>query len=256
MQHAYPPYARWSISSYMNYYMTRLTGRHSVLKVIYLLNYSLVWGKGGKGPAFVTYEYTHSHLKYLQQEASYLNLRRACIPEQCLPLCSLPAGVCVLMESASASVCPHVLEKCGNFGKRWIFQNKISCVLIAGWPSRSGRSAGFAANWTTTPGRIGLSSHGNGILQNERGTAVFFVVLLSPVPIHKCEHTQCVFCFVLSFFWALWPSHFKLSIIEVVDTGTGFCLLLFHVFISIRTLHLGGGWLQMSCLISIGCFLM
>lgn len=51
-----------------------------------------------------------------------------------------------------------------------------SLVLFAGWPSGSGRSAGFATDWTTTPGRIRLSSHRNGIFQNERGTAVFFLL--------------------------------------------------------------------------------
>lgn len=82
-----------------------------------------------------------------------------------------------LHQFITASVCCHVLEKRGNFGKRQIFQNQICSVLIAGWPARSGRSAGFAANWTTAPSRIRLSSHGNGILQNERGTALVFFMM-------------------------------------------------------------------------------
>lgn len=150
------------------------------------------------------------------------------------------AEICI---GSSYPVCPHVLEKCGNFGKRWVFQIK-SLLFSAGWPSGSGRSAGFTANWTTTPGRIRLSSHRNGIFQNERGTAVFSLLHFLSINVNMYN----VLVVSVWDFWALWPSHFKLSGIRMAATGTDlFCLLAFHVLILICTLHLGGGWFQMSC---------
>lgn len=172
----------------------------------------------------------------------YLNLKcYLCTLEKHSPHVSLTTGMCILLGSALVhhTVCPHVLEKCGNFGKRWIFPNKISSVLFAGWPSGSGRSAGFAANWTTTPGRIRLPSHRNGIFQNEGGTAVFFLLCFLSINV-----TLYNVLFILVWdFWTLWPSHFKLSGTGIADTGTDlFCLPAFHVLILICTLHPGGGW--------------
>lgn len=117
-----------------------------------------------------------------------------------------------------------------NLARDGSWKIKICSVAVIGWPSRSGRSAGFAANWTTAPGRIRLSSHRNGILQNERGTAVlykssFSKLLSTNVKMKNVLGFSCLF--VLGCFWALWPSHFKLSVMGIVDTGTDlFCLFL------------------------------
>lgn len=123
IQHIYVSHARVLL---LHEILHGLTGKRDKSN---LSTESQPWVKGGKGPACVTYECTHSYLKYLQQakkapkfEESYL-----CTLEHHFPLCFIQswsvgtAGICI---GSSFLVCPHVLEKRGNFGKRWIFQNK------------------------------------------------------------------------------------------------------------------------------------
>lgn len=113
-------------------------------------------------------------------------------------------------------------------------------VFIAGRPSRSGRSTGFAANWKTTPGRIRLSSDRNGILQNERGSAVFFV-LLSPVFIHQHQYKPCVFGVVFLFEPCEYHAS-KWSVIGIVYIGIeSFLLFFLPVFVLLPVLNPRGG---------------
>lgn len=199
---------------YMKYSVTWLTGK----RVENNLSTEL---QGGKGSACATYECTHSYLKYLQQEKKAPKFEKSylCTLQHHFQLCFTHSWSETQLGSALVHHTLFALMFWRNvaiFGKRWNFQNKISSVLFAGWPSGSGRSAGFAANWTTTPGRIRLSSHRNGIFQNERGTAVFFLLLFLSINVNVYN----VLVVLLWDFWALWPSHFKLSGIGTADIGT------------------------------------
>lgn len=115
------------------------------------------------------------------RQRRHLNLRRViCALLNTISLCvSFRAGVWVLLGSALAHHSLFALmfwRSVAILARDESSKIKIPSVLFAGWPSGSGRPAGFAANWTTAPGRIRLSPHRNGIFQNERGNAVFFLL--------------------------------------------------------------------------------
>lgn len=116
---------------YMKYSMTWLTGKRVEST---LSTESQPWVKGGKGPACVTYECTHSYLKYLQQEKKAPKFEKSylCILEHHFQLCFThswsvcTAGICI---GSSYPVCPHILEKCGKFWQDG--SSKINSLLFS-----------------------------------------------------------------------------------------------------------------------------
>lgn len=230
---------------YMKYSMTWLTGKRVEGN---LSTESQPWVKGGKGPACVSYECTHSYLKYLQQERKAPKFAKSYLStlEHHFPLCFphswsvCTAGTCI---GSSQPVCPHVLEECGNFGKRWIFQNKISSVLCRVAFRK------WQISWICSELDDNTRQDQTLFSQEWHSSEWKRYCSVLPSPLLSINVNMYNVLFVLVWdFWALWPSHFKLSGIGIADTGTDlFCLLTFCVLILICTLHLGGGWFQMSC---------
>lgn len=102
------------------------------------------------------------------------------------------AEICI---GSSYPVCPHVLEKCGNFGKRWVFQNKISSVLCRVAFRKWQISWIYSELDDNTRQDQTLFSQEWHFSEWKR----YCSVLPSPLPVHKCQHVQRVGCFGLGF---------------------------------------------------------